>query len=116
MDKKCLNKKGLSLVEVVLSALLLTVVVAALLATYRNASNLMGLARNKLIALNWAESIIERERSDCRNAYIDPADTAANRNYLIDEKAALAPVITRINHGAPQVHLQEIKVTINWTE
>ncbi|MBU1088184.1 MAG: hypothetical protein KKD05_11800 [Candidatus Omnitrophica bacterium] len=112
MDKKYLNNKGLSLVEVVMSALLLTVVLAALFASYRNANNLINLAHNKLIALNWAESVLEHERANFGGAYTDPASP----NWLTVEKSAPAPTIARINYGAPQAHLQEIKVTITWTE
>jgi Tfp pilus assembly protein PilV len=109
MDKKRLNNKGLSLVEVVMSALLLTLVLAALFATYRNANNLISLSRSKLIALTWAQSLLEGQMADFHGAYTDPALP----NWLSVEKAGTATVIPPAALGNTMQHL---KVTINWTE
>ena len=111
MDKKSLNNKGLSLVEVVMSALLLTVVIGALFATYQNASNLISLSRSKLIALSWAQSLLENERADFRGVYADPASP----NWLSVEKGG-GSAITRTNVGAGQPYMQVIKATISWVE
>ncbi|MFH1063001.1 MAG: hypothetical protein V1747_09000 [Candidatus Omnitrophota bacterium] len=108
MDKKHLNNKGLSLVEVVMAALLLTLVLAALFATYRNANNLISLSHHKLIALTWAQSLLESEKADFRGTYTDPASP----NWLSVEKGG-ASAIARNNLGAT---MQHIKVTITWTE
>jgi hypothetical protein len=109
MDKKRLNNKGLSLVEVVMSALLLTLVLAALFATYRNANNLIGVSRNKLIALTWAQSLLEGQMADFRGAYTNPASP----NWLSVEKAGTPAVAAPAALGN---HMQHLKVTINWTE
>jgi Tfp pilus assembly protein PilV len=109
MKKNRLNNKGLSLVEVVMAALLISVVLAALFATFRNANNLIGLSKSKLVALNWAQSVIENERADFRGAYTNPATP----NWLTVSKGAGPPAINRPNRGAD---MQEVIVTITWTE
>jgi Tfp pilus assembly protein PilV len=108
MDKKYLNNKGLSLVEVIMSALLLSVVLAALFATYRNANNLLHLSRNKLVALTWAQSLIENQKDDFRGAYTDPASP----NWLSVEKGGTQVTALTVL-GSTMDH---IKVTISWTE
>ncbi len=111
MNKKRLNKKGFSLVEVVMAALLLTVVLAGLFASYRNANNLISLARSKLLALTWAQSLIEIDRADFHGAgYVNPTNWAAEA--LIIEKGGLSAVATA-NLG---LAMQSMKVTITWVE
>lgn len=109
MDKKYLNNKGLSLVEVIMSALLLSVVLAALFATYQNANNLLHLSRNKLVALTWAQSEIEHLKADFRGTYTNPA----RPNWLSVEKGGTLPppVVTDLGNT-----MQHIKATVSWTE
>lgn len=113
MDKKYLNNKGLSLVEVIMSALLLSVVLAALFATYQNANNLLHLSRNKLVALTWAQSLIEHQKADFRPVAPDVYTDPSSPNWLSVEKGGSAVPIVPVNLGSTMQHL---KATINWTE
>jgi len=112
MEKMRLNKKGLSLVEVVMSALLLTAVLAALFASYRNANNIMSISRSKLLALTWAQSLIENERAAFQGAYVSPIDPTQEA-LIIEKNATFPPNVAIGNLGQA---MQSVKVTITWTE
>ena len=106
MDITRSNNKGLSLVEVVLSALMLSVVLGALYATYINANNLISLARNKIIALAWAESVIEGQKDGVSTN--DPTTS----NMLEVEKSGS---FVLSNSSSGQL-MRRLKVTVTWTE
>ncbi len=112
MKKIYLNKKGLSLVEVVMSALIVSVLMAGLYSVYISAKNMTALALNKAVALHWATSRIEAEKTGMQDAYIDPS----NNNILANEKGGAAGV-TDTNYGpAPRISMIRHSATVTWTE
>jgi Tfp pilus assembly protein PilV len=108
MHKKSLNSKGLSLVEVVLAAMLLAVVAAALFASYSNANNIIMMSKDKIIALTWAQSMLERSLSG--TTATDPATP----NWLTVEKTVLPA--TGIAEADEAALLTRIKATVSWRE
>ncbi len=73
MKRKFLNSKGLSLVEVIMSAMIMSLLLAGLYAVYVNANNMVHLASHRIVALTWAQSRLEQLRADFRGAFNDPA-------------------------------------------
>lgn len=74
MRKIYLNNKGLSLVEVVMSALIVSLLMAGLYAVYISARNMTALALHKTVALAWATSKIEGQKHGNTDDIIDPSD------------------------------------------
>ncbi len=66
MHKNCLNYKGLSLVEVVVSSLVLTLVIVACFGVYRNVQKMITISFHKLTALYWVQSEVERLKNQVR--------------------------------------------------
>jgi len=104
MMKKSLNCKGLSLVEVVMSALVLTIVLAAFYAVYINAYNMMILAFHKTVAIHWAQAEIESTRAGIASQ--------SQPNVLTIHKGGTRPAASISNLGAMQI----VTVTASWTE
>ena len=106
--RRYLNHKGLSLVEVVTSALITTLILSVLFTVYIAATNMCTLALDKAVALAWAESAIElRKIGDPAGL---PPDPAAD-NIISNEKAG------QINVGLTDYHAYErITATVTWTE
>ncbi|MCG2712193.1 MAG: prepilin-type N-terminal cleavage/methylation domain-containing protein [Candidatus Omnitrophica bacterium] len=108
MRKKYLNNKGLSLVEVVMSALIVAVLMAGLYSVYVSAKNMTALALHKTVALGWAASGLEARKSGMVTAYTDPA---ANNILANDKGGAVA-----INDTSYQNSMIRHSVTVTWTE
>ena len=109
MRKKCLNNKGLSLVEVVISALIVGVLMAGLYAAYISAKNMTALALHKAVALAWATSKIEGEKNGMQDDYIDPSDN----NILANDKGSAVPVPNDTPYGTAMIRHS---VTVTWDE
>ena len=112
MKKVCLDNKGLSLVEVVMSALIVSVLMAGLYSVYISSRNMTALALNKAVALHWASSQIEGKKNGMQDAYTDPS----NNNILASDKGgAVATVDT--NYGPPPfVSIIRHSAAVTWTE
>ncbi|MFH1460369.1 MAG: prepilin-type N-terminal cleavage/methylation domain-containing protein [Candidatus Omnitrophota bacterium] len=113
MHKKYFNEKGLTLVEVVVSAVVLSLLAAGIFASYITARNMAALAFNKMIALNWAASRIEFRKS----GIIKPlTDNPAEENVLENDKGGTCtPTQTPINIAGGNV-LSSYAVRIDWVE
>ncbi len=110
MRKMCLNNKGLSLVEVVVSALIVSVLMAGLYAVYISAKNMTALALHKAVALAWATSRIEAHKNGMAAAsYTDPS----NNNILANDKGGVAPATVDTNYGSAMIRHS---ATVTWTE
>lgn len=109
MRKKYLNNKGLSLVEVVMSAVIVSLLMAGLYAVYISAKNMTALALHKAVALAWASSKIEGQKHGNPNAIIDPSD----ENMLANEGFRGAGVAENpVTLGS----MIRTEVTVTWTE
>ncbi len=113
MKKVRLNNKGLSLVEVVMSALIVAVLMAGLYSVYVSAKNMTALALHKAVALHWAASRIEAQKTGMTDPYTDPSDN----NILFHEKkkpsgGVVAPAIVDTNYG-PMIRRS---ATVTWKE
>lgn len=108
MRKIRLNKKGLSLVEVVMSALIVSVLMAGLYAVYISSKNMTALALHKAVALHWAVSSIEAEKNGMRDPYTNPGDD----NILANDKGG-SVVPSNTNEGASMIRHSRTAV---WTE
>ena len=109
MREKYLNNKGLSLVEVVVSALIVTMLLAGLYAVYINAKSMAALALHKTVAMVWAQSVLEDQKHGMRDAYTDPATP----NTLSDDKDAGPPNLVNTTYGNTMIRHS---VTITWDE
>lgn len=109
MRKIYLNNKGLSLVEVVMSALVVGILMAGLYAVYISAKNMTALALNKAAALAWASSRLEAHKNGMQDAYTDPSDD----NMLVNDKAGVAPATTNTSYGNAMIRHS---ATVTWTE
>ena len=108
MRKISFNNKGLSLVEVVMSALIVSMLMAGLFAVYISAKNLSALALHKTVALAWASSKIEGRKNGADVAYNDPSD----ENMLADDKGG------GVNETDTNYRRSMIRhsVIVSWTE
>ena len=109
MRKMGLNNKGLSLVEVVISALIVAVLLAGLYAAYVSAKNMTALALHKTVALAWAASRLEAHKNGMQDAYIDPS----NNNMLANDKGGAAPATINTSYGTAMIRHS---ATVTWTE
>jgi hypothetical protein len=108
--KKRLNHKGLSFVEVIMATMVLSIILAGLFAVYRSAGDMTSLALHKLVALSWAHSAFEREKSGFTLlgwAINDPQVT----NILIDEKIGTIATAWTNYPG-----MRKFTATVRWTE
>ena len=111
MIKKCLNNKGLSLVEVVMSAVIVSILMAGLYAVYFNAKNMTSLAFHKIVALAWATSYIEGEKNGMPDgSYTDPSED----NMLAEETARNASRVP--DPTAYKESMIRYSVEVRWTE
>lgn len=108
MIKKYLNNKGLSLVEVVMSALIVSVLLAGLYAVYISAKNMTALALHKAVGLAWATSKIEGRKNGMTAAYIDPSDD----NIIANDKGGAVALANTTYSNAITRH----SATASWTE
>ena len=108
MRKICLNNKGLSLVEVVISALIVGLLMAGLYAVYVSAKNMTALALHKAVALAWATSRLEAHKNGS-SGYTDPSDI----NILAIDKGGVAPATTDTSYGTAMIRHS---ATVTWTE
>lgn len=90
MFRNILNNKGLSFVEVIMSALAVGIILAGLYAAYSSANNMVSLAFHKAAALVWAESIIENQKHGFSGSITDPGTP----NYLTQNKTGSSNMVT----------------------
>lgn len=100
MREKCLNRKGLSMVEVVIASVIVAVLLAGLYAVFINAKNLTVLSLHKMEAMVWAQSLLEIEASGLGTGNCpDPSDgnSLSEKNNVTGSSspAGVNTVITR---------------------
>lgn len=61
MDKMLFNRKGLSFVEVIVSAMAVAIIAGGVVAAYLNAARITAIAYHKIAALTLAQSHMEAE-------------------------------------------------------
>jgi len=106
-----LNNKGLSFVEVMMATMVLAILMASLFVVYQTAANMSYLALHKLAAVCWAQSALERTKSDHTTAgvtFTDPQGT----NIIRNGKGGTITGPTTTNLPG----LRQLSVTIGWTE
>ncbi|MBU0634573.1 MAG: prepilin-type N-terminal cleavage/methylation domain-containing protein [Candidatus Omnitrophica bacterium] len=101
--KKLLNCKGLSLIEVIISAMILTILLAGLFAVYKNSRDVVAMGFHKSMAVFWAQARLEEIRAGCLTQNLPSAIT-------ISKNATRPETVT--NLGAMQL----VTVNVNWTE
>jgi len=111
MREKYFNYKGLSLVEVVIASLIVSVLLAGLYAVFINAKNLVVLSLHKMEAMVWAQSMLEAEASGLAQAELpNPADG----NSLNDDAVRSGNGVC--NPGAINAVITAHHAVVTWTE
>lgn len=121
-----MNKKGLTLIEIMISVVIILIISAGILSAFVGGHQLMNRSRHRLQALNFAREAIDTLR--CNYAYgsdemlegphdsaTDPA-ICASGNIIRDEMAnlnsgTLVYTVTLDPNG-----YKKVGVTIDWTE
>lgn len=115
------NSQGLTLVEVLISLLLLSIVLTGGLAFYFNSSEVMGLVTHKKFAAELASSILEGLKKDgyaslpAAGPGTPTALTATDDPEGIIRNLSATKTVSVTDIGFP-VQYKEVGVRIRWTE
>ncbi|MBU4311509.1 MAG: type II secretion system GspH family protein [Candidatus Omnitrophica bacterium] len=121
-----MNKKGLTLIEIMISVLILLIISAGILSAFIGGHQLMNRSRHRLQALNFAREAIDTLRCNytygssemlegAHDSVTDPA-ICASGNIIRDEMAALNSGILTYTVTLDLNGYKKLGVTIDWTE
>ncbi len=113
MKHSLLNNKGLSYIEIVISALVFSTVFVACYVVHNSSRNMLALGHHKLVALFWAQSGIEANR-----AGIVPPVVA---NVLSTQKGGISTITSEDRGGSGIIGVEDqgwrkVAVEVSWTE
>ncbi|MDP2980739.1 MAG: prepilin-type N-terminal cleavage/methylation domain-containing protein [Candidatus Omnitrophota bacterium] len=118
---KTFNKKGFTLIEVVVATLILAVLAAGVAGAFWSAQHFLSRARHRVQAFNFAMEALDRLRSNYN--YLDE-EMSVGSGYLASgigcsiagEMAALAPGFT-YDVTEPQVSgYKQVTIKVDWNE
>ena len=121
---KAFNKKGFTLIEVVVATLLLAILAAGVASAFWSAQHFLSRARHRVQAFNFAIGALDRLRSNYK--YLD-GEMSVGSGYLASgigcsiagEMAAMAPLPTDFTYNVtePQVNgYKQVTVKVDWNE
>ncbi len=112
MSVKLLNNKGLTLVEVIVSSLIIAVVLAGIYASFINAKNMVALAYHQAAALAWAESGIEENNNGIAAAGMSVTYPESGANLSTVKSGAQL----NVNTQAYGRGIDRLTSVVTWTE
>ncbi len=118
---KTFNKKGFTLIEVVVATLILAVLAAGVAGAFWSGQHFLSRARHRVQAFNFAMEALDRLRSNYQ--YLDE-EMSVGSGYLASgigcsiagEMAAMAPDFT-YDVTEPQVNgYKQVRIRVHWNE
>jgi prepilin-type N-terminal cleavage/methylation domain-containing protein len=121
---KALNKKGFTLIEVVVATLLLAVLAAGVAGAFWGSQHFLSRAKHRVQAFNFAIAALDRLRSNYK--YLDGEMNVGSGYLALDigcsvtgEMAAMAPLPADFTYDVtePQVNgYKQVTVKVDWNE
>lgn len=117
-----LSRRGFTITEVIVAALLIAILAAGLFGAFLGASRILNLARHKIQAYNFAVDTLDRLRGNYQ--YGDSAMNVASHTYgdvggFIQGEMAASGFSSALTYDVtePQIDgYKEVAVHVNWTE